>query len=554
MKAVLKVDTSLTLTIYANNQLLSAEEIEIGPGSIDRVFASLSGHPIEDLVVYVRPTPIKGIPGKGTYVLSTLGDKDDIYIGISQSDLQTLKVMSKGLSLELIRIVTSFDLIASIYSEDSLIVVDEYFEGDVILVVVKEGSIVDFEICKPPVLDTVIKALMLDSGLDKVVRFKEGLFSMEFYSARNSSSLDEDQFEVLADSFLALSIPSGAIIDLSGTYSPESVQHFDEAPVSSAETEIIDDFDLEIKDFRDRIKPVDLDIELDILPTPNEAPQAIVSETPKKRVPKVPASTKTPKPSFKSKRPPKKEESLPLPEEEDTTLEPILKEEPFTTVSSEDNIAGSPAPPKKGSRGKLPRKGKKLESESSEPNLPSRAQPKFKSLKPKSPKFKQKVEEDDVVESPAPSFKVPKFKGSGSSQPNKVVSYLTLAFILVIVGSFIFGASRVPKFSDESASLPEDYIKQLTANVANLQKVSDTGEGYYLSTHKLVQNLATGVSVTNLEFRSGVVYLTISAKSLNSFDKFRQTLDSSFSIVSVDDVPLVKGDSAGSIRKQITMK
>lgn len=203
-EAVVRVGNSALLSVFTGNSLAFSSQFSMDEEVLDKVFKSIYGLSIECLTVITHGV----ISDKEHETLLTLKKLANIdkYIVIDKQDQKMLENLGKASKCKSLKIISFIDVYKKLFEDAPVIVLDEYFDEEVVVVALSDGEVQDIEIVKTPLVEHCVHSMKTKFGIDKVVNATEGFGGVKWERATNLETLDEEVRKSLGDSVLSLEV------------------------------------------------------------------------------------------------------------------------------------------------------------------------------------------------------------------------------------------------------------------------------------------------------------------------------------------------------------
>lgn len=491
MNIVLKLDDTLMVSLFNAGQLISTKQLELDENSLIEAFKMCSPHTVDNLTVLVRPSVISNPDSRNSLVLDkyTVGDSVK-FITIHDEDKRTISSLSKALGLTGFKVVSNIDIYRYISEDDRAIILDEYFNGTILVTLFDSGEILFMESVKAPLLDSVLSRLKSEYDVNIIKYYREGMDSLKFDNASNLHLLSPDQRELVADSVIAMSPVLGKVYPNSPK--PEVLKP---SPTKIVAENSIEESSTTLKKGLSSRLGADLDSPLSDLDLP------------------IAAKPSPPTKKFLSRSKDVEKKPARVPEEKETESEDSPKAKLKKFFSKEEKV----------------------------PDFLSRGPSK------KDEEVETKVFRNIVSEEENDDFTV-------DPEQSSKIGVISLILIIILTGSIVVGKMNNPGLSAASKKLPENYVRGLNAQVSNLVTAKINGNSYYLDQYLKVQQLDANKEIQGISFRNGTAEISVLSPTRESSELLRQKLSTNFVVISMDDQAPYPGDKKEFVRTIIVLK
>lgn len=163
VEVILKLSTLPRLNIVANGRLVMSRSLEDKERLLDDLFTVLQPIKVSSFKVLVLPSFSTSKESKGLS-LGKVGDKE---LFVDSLDVRVLSSFCKSSGVPLPEYFTFLE----VYEElnlNSCIVLDEYFEGKVLVTVIKDGKAVYCDVVNPPSLKSYVDKFIMKYEVSEV--------------------------------------------------------------------------------------------------------------------------------------------------------------------------------------------------------------------------------------------------------------------------------------------------------------------------------------------------------------------------------------------------
>jgi hypothetical protein len=191
-------------TLISHGQLLVCKAMDNGADILDKLYAEIQPHKIDQLNLIVRGQLLKTIDDSSV-LLRDLEEKGKVVC--SQEDVERILHICKMSGVEKVKLFSNLDFYEHVAGEPKILV-DEYFGGDVLFCILNEGGVVDYVVSKPQLAEQTLVSLFTTYGNLKVINASDGVSSFN-WDITNLDKLSEDTRECVGDSLFTLSCGKG---------------------------------------------------------------------------------------------------------------------------------------------------------------------------------------------------------------------------------------------------------------------------------------------------------------------------------------------------------
>jgi hypothetical protein len=506
MKLVLNLKGTCLATLCTNSQVISTQEIPRSTSMLELIYSTFGEFNITELVFLVKPNLQGEFKDYGIISEITLQGLRFWQV-VSSEDFKSMEFLAKAFNINLIKVVTSLDLYTLLFKEDEVVLVDEYLEDNLLVTSLKYGEVISCDEVKSVDLKDHLE-FSSNRGEIPVKLFQDNLEEVARTMFTNLESLDSMDLMIVGESLIAARSQVGSVLDISPDIK------FITTPSKSTPADIPV---LAIADILNSTK------EEEILDEDSFGEMQIVlsrEEEEKEEVPEIEIS----KGKF-TKLLPRNIAPKELKDKDKDKAKPKSKAiSSLETAEVESKLKRS-----------LFQRRKKSDLDFNE-IFPEKEEAGEELLLNLGIGLDESIHED---------------KRSMESYPNesKVALMTAVVFIVILLGMLtpkIIGKATI----DVSDNVTKDY---LTFTSANLSKYYKSPEGLLLGTYKDLQGVG-GATLSDISFTNGHLQISVVAKSQQSFEQYKKSLEGKFSIISVEEVPLAKEDPVSSVRKSLLLK
>lgn len=202
--AVVKFGEDVLVSVFESDQVVLVANEPVKDGVLDEIYKTLSSVKIDQVIFLIRSS-VYDESYSGTKELSKLSEGK--FLGYSEADAHKLESLAQKIGIPQYRINCSHELYGLIDMKVFL-AVEDYYEGNVMISAVENGKVLGVEICKPPVIETVLQSMGKRFGVQEVVSPRE-YFKVLDENIKNISEVSEVLMESLRTSIAVQDIPGG---------------------------------------------------------------------------------------------------------------------------------------------------------------------------------------------------------------------------------------------------------------------------------------------------------------------------------------------------------
>lgn len=498
--AVIRIADTVLVSSFESNQLIFSKELELRDNIFEEIFKLIKPLDVDQINILMRAEVLEGNSKNSVKLGSIHGSPK--YLAVNSEDINSLEVFAKATGASEFKVFSFFDIYKHL-GEEPVIILDEYYDGNVILVAVEKHKILTVEVCKPPLVENVLRTMHDRYGIDKFTSSSEGMSSFSWDNAINLAELPDTTKELIGDSILTL--------ELEDNYTKVLVNIKEEIKSNVIDVDFTKGGDTQ------EILSVEDDETFEKL---LETDEVLVEDKRKTNWRDRLENDSVINPEWK---PGKLEDTPKLKKMFSSVKEKIVKEKEPSFISSKD---------KQGVNEKI----SLVEPEAEDDLL-----------------LDDVLEEAEEIK---PNVKISSYADQSTNSLTKLFGYVSGVLLLAVVSSLILGfiADGKSQSSEESSDAYSSYLESSDAYLTALAESKERNSFYFSDKYYGLKMLDTDGIIRSVKVTNDTTQVVIASRDQKIVDKFKDSVSERFSVLAVDQLDPSSVDNAGAVVTQITFK